>query len=55
MVALTSPLSQVGFPKRDPTKLKIAIENTYHLIWIRSTKQVRPRAGVLYLALGIRG
>jgi hypothetical protein len=36
---------QVGFPKRDPTKLKIAIENTYHLIWIRSTKQVGSSAG----------
>lgn len=35
--------TQVGFAKRDPDRLKIAIENTYHLIWIRATKQVRIR------------
>jgi hypothetical protein len=31
---------QVGFAKRDPLRLKVAIENTYHLIWIRATRQV---------------
>lgn len=34
-------LPQVGFAKRDPLRLKVAIENTYHLIWIRATKPVR--------------
>ncbi len=34
-------LPQVGFPKRDPAKLKIALENTYALIWVRATKQSR--------------
>jgi len=33
-------LLQVGFAKRDPLRLKVAIENTYHLIWIRATKPV---------------
>ncbi len=33
-------LPQVGFPRRDIDKLRVALENTYHLIWIRSTKQV---------------
>uniref|UniRef100_A0A7S3QNU8 N-acetyltransferase domain-containing protein n=1 Tax=Dunaliella tertiolecta TaxID=3047 RepID=A0A7S3QNU8_DUNTE len=32
---------KVGFAKRDPDRLKVAIENTYHLIWIRATKQSR--------------
>lgn len=34
-------LPQVNFPRRDPAKLKIALENTYALVWVRSTKQSR--------------
>lgn len=32
---------QVGFPRRDPDRLKVALENTYHVIWVRSTRQSR--------------
>jgi len=38
---LNDLFEKVGFPRRDPEKLKVALENTYHLIWIRSTKQSR--------------
>jgi ribosomal protein S18 acetylase RimI-like enzyme len=31
----------VGFPRRDPDRLKVALANTHRLIWIRSTKQSR--------------
>lgn len=32
---------QVGFPKRDLAKLKVALDNTHAIVWIRSTKQSR--------------
>lgn len=32
---------QVGFPRRDPERLKVALENTYKLMWVRSIKQSR--------------
>lgn len=32
---------QVGFPRRDPDRLKVALANTHRLIWIRSLKQSR--------------
>lgn len=38
---LNDLFEKVGFPRRDPDKLKIALDNTYHMIWIRSTKQSR--------------
>jgi hypothetical protein len=34
-------LLQVGFPRRDPDRLRVALDNTHRLIWIRSTKQSR--------------
>jgi len=32
---------QVGFPRRDPERLKVALANTHRMIWIRSLKQSR--------------
>ncbi len=37
----TLPPHQVGFPRRDPERLKIALDNTYHIVWVRATKQSR--------------
>jgi hypothetical protein len=34
-------LLQVGFPRRDPDRLRVALDNTHRLIWIRSLKQSR--------------
>lgn len=34
-------LAQVGFPRRDPDKLRLALENTYALVWVRATKPSR--------------
>lgn len=39
-----SPLhtyTQVGFPRRDPERLKVALENTHRLVWVRAAKQSR--------------
>ncbi|KAG2428846.1 hypothetical protein HYH02_014258 [Chlamydomonas schloesseri] len=38
---LNELFEKVGFPRRDPDRLKIALENTYHVIWVRSTRQSR--------------
>lgn len=35
------PPIQVGFPQRDPKLLAVALDNTYRLVWVRSTKQSR--------------
>ena len=29
---------QVRFPRREPLRLRMALENTYHVLWIRYTK-----------------
>jgi|UniRef100_A0A2N9H0Y5 ribosomal protein S18 acetylase RimI-like enzyme len=34
----------VGFPKRDPQKIKVALENTNSLLWIEYLKTQRPVA-----------
>lgn len=41
LTELNDLFEKVGFPRRDLDKLKIALDNTYHLVWIRSTKQSR--------------
>ncbi|GAX83051.1 hypothetical protein CEUSTIGMA_g10477.t1 [Chlamydomonas eustigma] len=41
LTELNELFEKVGFPRRDPVKLKTAIDNTYALIWVRSTKQSR--------------
>ena len=38
---LNELFEKVGFPRRDPAKLIIALENTHSLVWVRSTKQSR--------------
>ncbi|KAG2486396.1 hypothetical protein HYH03_014973 [Edaphochlamys debaryana] len=38
---LNELFEKVGFPKRDPERLKVALENTYHVIWVRAAKQSR--------------
>ena len=41
---LASPLRpppQVGFPRRDPELLKVALDHTHRLVWVRATKQSR--------------
>eukprot|EP00878_Enallax_costatus_P017098 GHUV01017953.1.p2 GENE.GHUV01017953.1~~GHUV01017953.1.p2 ORF type:complete len:137 (+),score=23.00 GHUV01017953.1:1019-1429(+) len=35
------PCFQVGFPRRDPDRLRVALDNTHRLIWVRSLKQSR--------------
>ena len=32
---------KVQFPRRDPVKLKTALEHTYAFCWVRATKQTR--------------
>jgi hypothetical protein len=32
---------QVGFPRRDERKLRVALQHTYALVWVRSTKKSR--------------
>lgn len=32
---------QVGFPRRDERKLTVALQHTYALVWVRSTKKSR--------------
>lgn len=34
---------KVGFPCRDETRLMRALENTYKIVWVRSTKKTRVR------------
>lgn len=38
---LNDLFEKVGFPRRDPERLRVALDNTHRLIWIRSTKQSR--------------
>eukprot|EP00877_Chromochloris_zofingiensis_P006775 jgi/Chrzof1/2350/Cz11g11270.t1 len=38
---LNELFEKVGFPRRDPERLKVALENTYKLMWVRSIKQSR--------------
>eukprot|EP00798_Chlamydomonas_sp_ICE-L_P009764 gene9764-7639_t len=38
---LNNLFEKVGFPRRDPAKIAIALANTYHVIWVRATKQSR--------------
>lgn len=37
----TADVLQVGFPRRDPDRLRIALDHTHRLIWVRATKQSR--------------
>ncbi|XP_047314167.1 serotonin N-acetyltransferase 2, chloroplastic-like [Impatiens glandulifera] len=41
---LNSVFVSVGFPKRDPEKVRIALQNTDALIWVQSVKNQRPVA-----------
>lgn len=41
---LNSVFAAVGFPKRDPDKIRIALENTDALLWIQYGKTQRPVA-----------
>lgn len=41
---LNSVFAAVGFPKRDPDKIRIALENTDALLWIQYSKTQRPVA-----------
>lgn len=38
---LNELFEKVGFPRRDPERLKVALANTHKLIWIRAIKQSR--------------
>uniref|UniRef100_A0A383W9I4 N-acetyltransferase domain-containing protein n=1 Tax=Tetradesmus obliquus TaxID=3088 RepID=A0A383W9I4_TETOB len=38
---LNELFEKVGFPRRDPDRLRVALDNTHRLIWIRSLKQSR--------------
>eukprot|EP00882_Tetradesmus_deserticola_P008157 GHRQ01008596.1.p1 GENE.GHRQ01008596.1~~GHRQ01008596.1.p1 ORF type:complete len:262 (+),score=88.88 GHRQ01008596.1:305-1090(+) len=38
---LNELFEKVGFPRRDPDRLRVALDNTHRLIWIRSAKQSR--------------
>lgn len=38
---LNPPSAQVGFPRRDPERLKVALENTHRMVWVRAVKQSR--------------
>eukprot|EP00798_Chlamydomonas_sp_ICE-L_P015203 gene15203-21278_t len=38
---LNNLFERVGFPRRDPPRLKIALDNTYLIIWVRATKNTR--------------
>ncbi|GIL80938.1 hypothetical protein Vretifemale_10081 [Volvox reticuliferus] len=38
---LNELFEKVGFPRRDPDRLRVALENTYHIIWVRAAKQSR--------------
>ncbi|CAD7695420.1 unnamed protein product [Ostreobium quekettii] len=38
---LNDLFEQVGFPRRDPDKLKLALEKTHTVIWIRHAKKSR--------------
>lgn len=31
----------MGFPRRDPDRLTIALDNTHRMVWVRTTKQTR--------------
>lgn len=33
--------TQVGFPRRSPEKLQLALTNTHVVLWVRATKQTR--------------
>ncbi|XP_065851614.1 GCN5-related N-acetyltransferase 1, chloroplastic [Euphorbia lathyris] len=41
---LNSVFVAVGFPKRDPEKIKVALENTSSLLWIEHKKTQKPVA-----------
>lgn len=41
---LNSIFVAVGFPRRDPDKIRLALENTNSLLWIEYTKTGRPVA-----------
>ena len=32
---------QVGFPRRDPNRLELALENTYRTVWVRAARKSR--------------
>ncbi len=34
-------VQQVGFPRRDPARLQLALDNSHSVLWIRSMKQSR--------------
>lgn len=38
---LNEVFEKVSFPRRDPVKLKTALEHTYAIVWVRATKQSR--------------
>ncbi|EFJ45115.1 hypothetical protein VOLCADRAFT_64094, partial [Volvox carteri f. nagariensis] len=38
---LNELFEKVGFPRRDPDRLRVALENTYHIIWVRAARQSR--------------
>ncbi|GAB4840198.1 hypothetical protein Ancab_020963 [Ancistrocladus abbreviatus] len=41
---LNSVFVAVGFPRRDPQKIRVALENTHSLLWIEYVKTQRPVA-----------
>ncbi|KAL8035291.1 hypothetical protein ABFX02_12G088100 [Erythranthe guttata] len=41
---LNSVFAAVGFPRRDPEKIRIALEHTDALLWVESSKTSRPVA-----------
>ena len=38
---LNEVFEKVSFPRRDPVKLKTALEHTFSIVWVRATKQSR--------------
>ncbi|GBF91909.1 acetyltransferase [Raphidocelis subcapitata] len=38
---LNELFEKVGFPRRDPDLLEVALANTHRLVWVRATKQSR--------------
>lgn len=48
MLSATALGPQVGFPRRDPARLALALQNTYRTVWIRAARKSRlARQGAL--------
>jgi GNAT superfamily N-acetyltransferase len=41
VLELNELFEKVGFPRRDPERLKLALANTHRLVWVRATRASR--------------